>query len=116
MAFASRPSPPAPSRPWSCASPCAGSTPRPFLGPRGIDPALLADDEARIRDLLGETQSDVAGRLLLDPTLSVAEIAALLGFSEVAAFHRSLKRWTGFTPKQYRVERRGAVPSGLASP
>lgn len=71
----------------------------------------LADLGTSFRDLLGETQSDVAGRLLLDPTLSVAEIAALLGFSEVAAFHRSFKRFTGRTPKQYRDERRGGVPS-----
>jgi AraC-like DNA-binding protein len=35
--------------------------------------------------------------------LSVAEVAAILGFSEAAAFHRSFKRWTGTTPKEFRT-------------
>jgi AraC-like DNA-binding protein len=71
----------------------------------------LAERSTSFRDLLGETQSNVAGRLLLDPALSIAEIAALLGFSEVAAFHRSFKRWTGLTPGQYRSEHRTRAPA-----
>jgi AraC-like DNA-binding protein len=34
--------------------------------------------------------------------LSLSEIAFLLGFSHVVAFHRAFKRWTGATPLAYR--------------
>jgi AraC-like DNA-binding protein len=36
----------------------------------------------------------------------MAEVAALVGFSEVAAFHRAFKRSAGLTPGQYRNEHR----------
>lgn len=37
-----------------------------------------------------------------DPSLSIADIASLLGFSEQSAFQRAFKRWTGETPGEYR--------------
>ena len=33
---------------------------------------------------------------------SIAEIAHALGFSSAQSFHRSFKRWTGFTAAHYR--------------
>ncbi|UQA63079.1 AraC family transcriptional regulator [Polyangium aurulentum] len=46
---------------------------------------------------------DVRRRLALkmtaDPSLSLGEIAFLLGFSEPSAFHRAFRRWTGRTPR-----------------
>ncbi|HEY6998172.1 MAG TPA: helix-turn-helix domain-containing protein, partial [Candidatus Binatia bacterium] len=32
----------------------------------------------------------------------LTQIAFLLGYSEVSAFNRSFKRWTGKTPLHYR--------------
>jgi AraC-like DNA-binding protein len=50
--------------------------------------------------------SDIRCRLALDHlkrrTLTLAEIAFLLGYSEVSAFNRAFKRWCGSTPSQYR--------------
>jgi AraC-like DNA-binding protein len=34
-----------------------------------------------------------------DASLSIAEVAFLLGFSEPSAFHRAFRRWTGRTPR-----------------
>ena len=36
------------------------------------------------------------------PTLSLTDVACLLGYSEGAAFTRAFKRWTGRAPSQAR--------------
>jgi AraC-like DNA-binding protein len=68
----------------------------------------LSEAGTSFRQLLGEAQSAWAADLLLEPSLGTAEVAALLGFSETAAFHRSFKRWTGLTPHQHRLRNRRA--------
>lgn len=50
-----------------------------------------------------------AARLALErPDLPVTAVAALLGFTDASAFHRSFRKWTGLTPGQYRARRRQA--------
>jgi len=44
----------------------------------------------------------VAEQALSDPSRTIAEVAWLLGYSEVSAFHRAFRRWTGHTPRQFR--------------
>lgn len=39
----------------------------------------------------------------LSQTLSLQEIAWLLGYADVSAFHHAFKRWTGMTPEQARA-------------
>jgi AraC-like DNA-binding protein len=58
--------------------------------------------------VLDVTRRDAAGEYLGDPTLSIGEVAYLLGYSEPAAFHRAFRRWNGITPQTFREERRRA--------
>ena len=63
----------------------------------------------------GAVLEDLRRRLALDHLerrdVSLSEIAFLLGFSQVGAFHRAFKRWTGTTPDEYRRQtRRADVP------
>lgn len=43
-----------------------------------------------------------ASELLSDPALTVESVAEKLGFADPSGFHRSFRRWTGGTPKQFR--------------
>lgn len=72
----------------------------------GMDAAELVDLLARcglsLRSMVNELRRDLALAYVLDPGLSLADIAFLLGFSEQSAFQRAFKRWTGKTPGEYR--------------
>jgi AraC-like DNA-binding protein len=52
--------------------------------------------------VLDALRRDLALRYLQDKTLSLTEIAFLLGYSEVSAFNHAFKRWTGQTPSGAR--------------
>jgi len=56
-----------------------------------------------------EVSEMVRGRLaeeyLADPTVSIAEVAFLLGFSDSSSFNRAFRRWTGETPGRWRRRR-----------
>lgn len=62
----------------------------------------LQQEGTTLQELLAGVRRDLAVRHLHDAQESIAEIAFLLGFSEVSTFHRAFKRWTGLTPSAYR--------------
>ena len=45
---------------------------------------------------------DVSMGYLARPELSISAVAALMGFTDVSSFHRSFKKWTGKTPREFR--------------
>jgi AraC-like DNA-binding protein len=65
----------------------------------------LAAESTSYRELVRAVLEDSAGHMLRDPKRSIQETASALGFSNVGAFHRAFKRWTGMTPAQYREKR-----------
>jgi AraC-like DNA-binding protein len=67
----------------------------------------LAEDATSYRSLVRATLEASAGHMLRDPRQTIQETAHALGFSNVGAFHRAFKRWTGMTPAQYRERRNG---------
>lgn len=52
--------------------------------------------------LLDEARRELACSYLRERSLSVDEIAGLLGYSEISAFSRAFRRWTGTSPLRYR--------------
>jgi AraC-like DNA-binding protein len=53
--------------------------------------------------LVDETQRDLAVSYLKSSGVSASEVAFLLGFSELSAFSRAFKRWTGSAPAKFRM-------------
>jgi AraC-like DNA-binding protein len=69
----------------------------------------LAAEGCRYQQLLDEVRYRLANEYLSGTTLPVAEIANLLGFSDVTNFRRTFRRWSGARPSDVRrqAERQG---------
>lgn len=72
------------------------------MSPRTIH-RRLAEEQVSYRDVVDEVRRDLARGYLQESELSLGEIAFLLGFSHVNAFHRAFRRWTGQTPAEARA-------------
>ena len=66
----------------------------------------LAEQGLSYQELLDATRQEAAAGYLAHSTLSICEIAYLLGYPEAAAFHRAFKRWNGETPQAFRARER----------
>lgn len=71
------------------------------LSPRTLK-RRLAEQGSSYSALLEELAFARAELLLAVPTLSVAEVAARVGYTDAANFSRAFKRWSGLTPQSYR--------------
>ena len=71
---------------------------------------LLAAEGTSYQAVLDSLRHELAARQLSDPRASVWEVAFQLGFSDLSAFYRAFRRWTGTTPAEFRGR---ALASGL---
>jgi AraC-like DNA-binding protein len=58
------------------------------------------------RATTNEIRFEIARQLLQDTQVSLAQIAAALGYSEASAFTRAFRRWSGQTPTAWRAKGR----------
>jgi AraC-like DNA-binding protein len=73
----------------------------------------LRAEGTRFRAVANEIRFEIARQLLADTSLSFAQIAAVLDYSEASAFTRAFRRLSGQTPKSWRAEHRlGMTPAG----
>jgi len=63
----------------------------------------LKKEGLSFHDLVEQVRKDKALRYVAEDQYALGEIAFLLGFSELSAFSRAFKRWTGQAPAQYRA-------------
>ena len=54
--------------------------------------------------MVEDVRRDLALAYLKQRHLPFSEIAMLLGYSELSAFSRAFRRWTGASPRAYRVQ------------
>ena len=64
----------------------------------------LADRGLSYQALVDEARRRLAERLLEQSEYSLAEVSFLTGFSEQSAFTRAFKRWSGQTPRSFRLQ------------
>lgn len=62
----------------------------------------LREQDTSFKELLSNTQQELALVYIRDSNRSIGEITFLLGFSEPSNFTRAFKRWTGQSPAEYR--------------
>lgn len=71
------------------------------MSPRTLE-RRLKEHGAVFKKLVDDTRRRFALNYLRDRKYTLTEIAFLLGYSEVSAFNRAFKRWTGSTPLDHR--------------
>jgi AraC-like DNA-binding protein len=62
----------------------------------------LQAQDTRFRALRDSTRDERARDLLAQTSMTVAEVAAAVGYADARAFRRAFKRWTGVLPAAYR--------------
>lgn len=83
----------------------------------------LANQGLSFRRFVDDMRQALAMGYMRDPSLSLVDIAYLLGFSEQSAFQRAFKRWVGVTPGEYRrqiqngsMSSQGSLPGQRETP
>jgi AraC-like DNA-binding protein len=71
------------------------------MSPRTLQ-RQLAGEGTSFSELVDTIRQEMAKACLGDQSLSIDEIAFLLGYADTASFRRSFKRWTGKTPQLFR--------------
>ena len=64
----------------------------------------LAWEGLSYTELVEETRQNLADMYFKQRNLSLSEISYLLGYSELSAFSRAFRRWTGNSPRSYRCK------------
>ena len=65
----------------------------------------LREEGTSFHGILDRIRFEAAEERLREPTLSLAEVSADLGYADQASFTRAFRRWTGEPPAAYRRRR-----------
>lgn len=70
----------------------------------------ITEGGTTFRQLLAEARQELGEHLLSDPSISVDEVAVLLGYQDTSSFYRAFKEWQGVTPHNWRARFGGHTP------
>ena len=68
----------------------------------------LEEQGTTFKSILTEVRKELALKYIQDSQLTLTEISFMLGFSEMSAFSRAFKHWTGESPKAQRLPTRAS--------
>jgi AraC-like DNA-binding protein len=72
----------------------------------------LKDEGITFSQIVENIRKELSKSYLAEKHYSIDDITYLLGFSDTSVFHRAFKRWTGQTPKQYRLNSKPSFKFG----
>jgi AraC-like DNA-binding protein len=84
------------------------------LHPRTLQ-RRLKEEGTNFERIKDEARRQWAEALLAQPSVSLGEIAEMLGYADLSALSRSCKRWFGESPRDYRARMRARPPQARAS-
>ena len=64
---------------------------------------LLSNDGVSFKILLDQFKRNLAEQYLSQTTMKLEEIAERIGYSDAASFSHAFKRWTGLSPRKFRI-------------
>jgi AraC-like DNA-binding protein len=77
----------------------------------------LSEEGTSLRTIVGQQRYGRARAFLCDPSLSIADVSARLGYQDPPAFTRAFRKWAGLTPSEFRGAMRaaGVTAAGIAA-
>lgn len=73
----------------------------------------LAETGISYSKLVEQVRFNLATRWLQEPDIKISDIALELAYTDFANFSRAFKRWTGISPREYRLNQLEQEPSGV---
>ena len=67
----------------------------------------LKAEGGTFRQVANEVRCEIACTLLAETDLTLSQIAEILNYSEISAFTRAFRRWSGQPPSVWRSRHRG---------
>jgi AraC-like DNA-binding protein len=67
----------------------------------------LSTEGLAFRRVVDEIRFEIACELLVNTEMALGQVAAVLRYSELSAFTRAFRRWSGETPSAWRSSHRG---------
>lgn len=77
------------------------------LSPRSLK-RYLRTQNTSFQALLDDTRQALATRYLRESSLSLTQLAGLLGYADLSTFSRAFKRWNGISPQQWKHHQQSA--------
>mgnify|MGYP001214515674 CR=1 FL=1 len=76
-----------------------------YLSPNYMAAMFKKETGETVNDYMTRVRIERAKRLLLDPALSVTDVADAVGYRDSNYFSKLFKKMTGYSPKEYRESR-----------
>jgi AraC-like DNA-binding protein len=85
-----------------------------MISPRTLQRYLM-DENTGFQQLLDKTRQSMSTRYICDTSISLTQLATLLGYGDLSAFSRAFARWNGVSPRVWKrryLEAQAVNPSG----